>query len=158
MKNRFLVLLIFALFFACNNTNNKTKKEYSAELNLLLDNWHLLAANADINYFDYIANNGIYIGTATEEVWGKQEFFNFAKPYFDKGTAWDFKPYDRNIYFNKNADIAWFNERLDTWMGVCRGSGVLQKTETDWKIRQYTLSVSVPNEKIKDVISVIKGN
>ncbi len=91
-------------------------------------------------------------------VWTKSEFLTFAKPYFVKGKAWDFKPYNRNVYLNNSNDIAWFNEQLDTWMGVCRGSGVLQKKNGGWKIYQYTLSVAVPNEKIKEVVSLIEQN
>ncbi len=156
MSYKYIILLFFVLFFGCNNYKNSSEDKYRAEINLLLDNWHHLATIADIGFFDCIAGDGIYIGTAAEEVWTKQEFVDFAKPYFEKGEAWDFKPYDRNIYFSKNTDVAWFNERLNTWMGVCRGSGVLQMTERGWKIYQYTLSVAVPNEKIKEVVSIIK--
>jgi hypothetical protein len=43
-------------------------------------------------------------------------------------------------------------------MGVCRGSGVLEKTASGWKIRQYHLSVTVPNEVIRDFIKLIDGH
>ena len=43
-------------------------------------------------------------------------------------------------------------------MGVCRGSGILTKTATDWKLEQYHLSVTVPNEIIKDFISLVEKN
>ena len=152
MKNfAFLSLL---LIVSCTNSNNSINNNTKI-VNSTLDQWHLLATNADIKYFDIIADSGIYIGTAQEEVWTKKEFITFSKPYFDKGKAWDFKPYERNIYFNKDNNIAWFNEKLDTWMGICRGSGILQKDIDGWKIYQYTLSITVPNEKTKEVVSVI---
>ena len=153
MKIFYFLALIF--FSSCNYLNTTTKVDNIKEINKLLDTWHSYATNADTAFFDIIADDGIYIGTAEEEVWNKKEFLQFAKPYFDKGKAWDFKPYDRNIYFNDNNNVAWFNEKLDTWMGVCRGSGILQNSENGWKIYQYTLSMTVPNEKVKDVISVI---
>jgi hypothetical protein len=156
MSYKYIILLSLVLFFGCNNHKNSSEDKCRTEINLLLDNWHHLAAIADTGFFDRIAGDGIYIGTAAEEVWTKQEFVDFAKPYFENGEAWDFKPYDRNIYFSKNTDVAWFNEKLNTWMGVCRGSGVLQMTKRGWKIYQYTLSVAVPNKKIKDVVSIIK--
>jgi hypothetical protein len=40
-------------------------------------------------------------------------------------------------------------------MGVCRGSGILTMTPEGWKIEQYHLSVTVPNEAIKDFISLV---
>jgi hypothetical protein len=40
-------------------------------------------------------------------------------------------------------------------MGVCRGSGVLQKKKSGWEIMQYHLSVTVPNDAINDFISLV---
>jgi len=51
--------------------------------------------------------------------------------------------------------MAWFDELLDTWMGACRGSGVLRKTSDGWKIAHYNLALTVPNEKMNQVIDVI---
>jgi len=155
MTSKFSILIFtLNIFYSCNTTI-KQEQNSKNEITQLLDTWHNLASNADISYFDYIADEGIYIGTAKEEVWTKGEFLSFSKPYFDKGKAWDFTPFDRHVYLNDDMDFAWFNEKLETWMGICRGSGVLQKTKSGWKIYQYTLSVAVPNEKIDEVISVI---
>ena len=41
-------------------------------------------------------------------------------------------------------------------MGVCRGSGVLEKTGNDWKIKHYVLSLTIPNDNINDVIKINK--
>jgi len=152
---KILYLLTLIILSSCNSISTNNNGDCYNDVNQILNTWHLHATNADLAYFDIIADGGIYIGTAKEEVWSKKEFLLFAKPYFDKGKAWDFKPYDRNIYFNDNNNVAWFNEKLDTWMGVCRGSGILQNSENGWEIYQYTLSMAVPNEKVKDVISVI---
>jgi len=130
------------------NTENET-----ATINTLLNNWHVAAAKADYNaYFDKIAADGRYLGTDAGENWGKEAFATFSKPYFDKGKAWDFKPLERHIYFSKDGKTAWFDELLDTWMKVCRGSGVLEKEGKGWKIKHYVLSMTVPNEISKEVI------
>jgi hypothetical protein len=42
-------------------------------------------------------------------------------------------------------------------MGTCRGSGILEKSGTQWKISQYHLSVTVPNEIIGDFIKLVDG-
>lgn len=74
-----------------------------------------------------------------------------------KGKAWDFKPYDRDVHVTSDAKVAWFSELLTTWMGVCRGSGILIRTDQGWKLEQYHLSVTVPNDIIKDFISLVES-
>ena len=126
-----------------------------AQIDQVLDDWHLAAAVADsTTYFDAMTDNSYFIGTDSSEVWTKDEFLTFAAPYFAKGKAWDFKKIKRNIHKIEN-HTAWFDETLDTWMGVCRGSGVLKAENGHWKIAHYVLSVTVPNEKIKEFLKVM---
>jgi hypothetical protein len=114
--------------------------------------------NADApGFFDAMDEDCIYIGTDEAERWTKAEFAAFAKPHFDKGKAWDFKAYDRDIHISADGRYVWFSELLTTWMGVCRGSGILYKTESGWKFKQYHLSVTVPNDIIKDFISLVEN-
>jgi ketosteroid isomerase-like protein len=121
-----------------------------------IDDWHLAATRADAEaYFGSIADNGIFIGTDASERWNKQQFYAFAKPYFDKGKAWDFKGYGRSVHVSNDGRFVWFSELLTTWMGVCRGSGILENTPRGWKIQQYHLSVTVPNDLIRDFITLV---
>lgn len=123
---------------------------------LVLDNLNEYAAKADFkNYFALFADESTYIGTDATEVWDKKQFMDYAKPHFDKGQGWSFKSLKRNIYFSKDGNYAWFDEVLDTQMKICRGSGVLQKIGGKWKIKQYVLSATIPNEVI-DVVTKIK--
>jgi hypothetical protein len=39
-------------------------------------------------------------------------------------------------------------------MKICRGSGVLEKISGKWKIKQYVLSVTVPNEVVDEVTKI----
>jgi len=133
-----------------------TAQAQEKQINDLIDAWHVAASKADAKtFFDSMDDNAVYIGTAKEERWTKTQFAAFAKPYFDAGKAWDFKPYDRDLHVTSNGRYAWFSELLTTWMGVCRGSGTLHKTKDGWKIDQYHLSVTVPNEIIKDFITLV---
>jgi ketosteroid isomerase-like protein len=126
------------------------------EVNNFIDKWHEAAAKANADaFFGMMSDNSIYIGTDETERWTKTEFHKFAKPYFDKGKAWDFTPRDRDLHFSDDGKYVWFSELLATWMGTCRGSGVLHKTAGGWKIEQYHLSVTVPNDVIKDFISLV---
>lgn len=155
-KTHFILISLFAVSFiyACKNT----EKAVPGNLNGNLDAWHKAAgeANAEI-FFGIMDSSCVYLGTDAGERWSKQEFYKFAKPYFDRGKAWGFKPYNRAVTFSDDKQLAWFDELLNTWMGICRGSGVAKYENGNWKLLQYNLPVLVPNEKIKKVIEVIKG-
>lgn len=159
MKKLYLLLSVLSLsattvFFFNKETPVNTADE-TKTVNAFLDTWHAAAGKADYNaYFDKIAEDGIYIGTDATENWTKKQFEAFSKPYFDKGAAWDFKALQRNIFFSKDGKTVWFNELLDTHMKVCQGSGVLEKVGKEWKIKQYVLSMTFPNEAIDEIIPV----
>lgn len=156
MKKLYLFLSIFTIAttaFIVNKEKPINPEMEKKAISSLLNDWHLAAAKADFNgYFGKIADDGIYIGTDATENWDKKAFIAFSKPYFDKGKAWDFKALERNIYFSKDGKTAWFDELLDTWMKVCRGSGVLEKQGKEWKIKHYVLSMTVPNDATKEVL------
>lgn len=119
----------------------------------LLNQWHKEVAQHNFeDYFSKMTDDAVFVGTDATEVWNKKQFMDFSKPYFEKKQTWDFKPLQRNIYLHTNGKTAGFDEILSTWMGLCRGSGVVQKTPQGWKIQHYVLSVTVPNEVIQKVI------
>lgn len=126
-------------------------------INQLLNDWHLAAANAQLEkYIGVMDSSSIYIGTEATENWSRDSFYAFCKPYFDKGTTWDFKTLERNIYLDSIGTVAWFDELLKTQMGVCRGSGILIKINDDWKIKHYVLSMAIPNDVSKEVTTIKK--
>lgn len=122
-----------------------------------LDEWHQAAANAKFDsYFSYLTPDSHYMGTDASENWTLDEFKNFAKPYFERGKAWSFTAISRNVYQKKGADIAWFDELLDTQMGICRGSGVMVLAGGEWKIQHYVLSMTIPNGQSDKVTAMKK--
>ncbi|MEM1123261.1 MAG: nuclear transport factor 2 family protein [Bacteroidota bacterium] len=126
-----------------------------SQLNELINNWHNAAATANEEvFFGSMTEKAIYIGTDATEKWERDEMQEWSKKYFDKESAWDFATIDRTFYFSDDEETAWFEESLDTWMGVCRGSGVLELTKDGWKIRHYHLSVAVPNEQIDEYLKI----
>jgi len=153
----------YTLFFllltvvSCSNPTEKETTKVSSNLEKeiiqkALNNWHKNASEANFDaYFKAMSATSFFIGTDASENWDKEAFKNFSKPHFDKGKAWSFNAIDRNIYIDTEGDIAWFDELLDTWMGVCRGSGVLKKSNNSWKIEQYVLSLTIPNNNIEAV-------
>jgi hypothetical protein len=127
------------------------------ELEGLISSWHQAATNADEDiYFGLMAPGSIFIGTDASERWTKDEFMTYAESAFQKETAWDFTTVYRHITVADDRRQAWWDEKLDTWMGTCMATGVLQKTPEGWKITHYQLSLAVPNDKIKAFQELIK--
>jgi hypothetical protein len=110
------------------------------------------------DYFNLMDSNFIYTGTDATENWTKAEFKDFCEPFFKKGETWNFTALRRNIYVSKTSGTVWFYEILKTQMGTCRGSGVFEKSNNEWKMMQYILSVAIPNEDMKSVIEIKSKN
>jgi len=128
----------------------------TAELDTLMDAWHKAAATADEDvFFETMSQDGIYLGTDATERWLRDSMAVWADPYFQRDVAWAFTPKERHWYFSDDGQTAWFEEHLDSWMGVVRGSGVLslklENGSRTWKLRHYNLAMAVPNEKMDAV-------
>ena len=160
--NLTLILGLAAMIFGCNQTSEKSSTEDSTalansrmQIASMLDSFNIAAANADFsNYFNFYTEDAIFIGTDATEHWDKKAFMEWAKPAFDKKKTWNFKSIDRHIYFGKDGETAWFDELLNTSMKICRGSGVVVKQNDQWKLEQYVLSMTIPNELITPVIKI----
>jgi ketosteroid isomerase-like protein len=129
--------------------------KYEKQITAMLDSFNVAAAKADFNkYFSYYTDDAIFTGTDATERWDKKAFMAWAKPIFDKGHAWNFTALQRNIYFDKTGSLAWFDELLNTQMKICRGSGVLVKQGDEWKLQQYILSTTIPNDQLDSIIKI----
>ena len=151
-----IVVLIGVVLFGCKSKQPKNSENVKSEINLVLDNWHKAAAEANFNnYFNVMTEDAIYIGTDPTENWNKQEFIKFSKPYFDRGRAWNFTALERNVYFSSDGKTVWFDELLNTQMKICRGSGVLvDEGNGKWKIKHYVLSMTIPNDNTDEVVKI----
>ena len=154
MFNKNLIFIVIYTFITVScGTSFKVNNTSKNDIETMLNEWHQDVAHFKYNaYFDKMTDSSVFVGTDALEVWNKSQFMEFSKPFFDKKQTWNFKPLQRNIYFGDHSETAWFDEILDTWMGLCRGSGVVVHTKTGWKIQHYVLSVTVPNEDIQKVI------
>lgn len=153
-------ILIVLIIFSFTSTVFAQKKGFyenvqKKNVSKVLDDLNTFAAAADFkNYFNLFATESTFIGTDATEVWNKKEFMDYSKPHFDKGKAWNFTSLKRNISFSSDGKYAWFDELLDTQMKLCRGSGVLEKIGNQWKIKQYVLSQTIPNDVNDEVIKI----
>jgi hypothetical protein len=156
MKKPKLLLFILSLFIM--GMANAPKDTEIQRIDLLLNSWHKAAAVADEKtYFDSMAPGAIFLGTDATERWTKEEFEKWALPYFQRESAWIFEPFGRHVYLSNDGNTAWFEESLNSksyW--ISRGSGVLEKIKGEWRIRQYNLALTVPNESIKAIKPIIE--
>lgn len=122
----------------------------------LINEWHHAAAVADEkSFFGFMTEEAVYIGTDSSERWHRDELAEWSRKYFEGKSAWDFKPISRNITFGPGHNIAWFDELLDTWMGVCRSTGIVVLVDDKWKLVHYQLSLTLPNDKLNDFKKLI---
>jgi hypothetical protein len=131
--------------------------EDAAAVTALLDGFHEAASRADGDtYFAMFAPGAMFIGTDASERWDIEAFKAYAQPYFAKGQGWTYHPRsaDRNMQFE--GDVVIFDELLDhDRYGVMRGSGAVVRTSQGWKIKQYVLSFTVPNDSAPAVVAAI---
>ena len=152
---KYLIILITALFVLNATYGFAQKSAQNSAVDKILNDWHKAASEANfIAYFELMTDDAIFIGTDANEYWNKKEFEMYAKPHFDNGKAWSFITLERHIYFDSTFNTAWFDELLDTQMKICRGSGVLVKIGSEWKIKHYVLSMTIPNETIDEVVKI----
>ena len=124
----------------------------------VLDELNDAADQADeARYFALYADDAVFLGTDGTERWDLQAFRAFAHPHFAKAKAWSFRSVRRAITISSDGRVAWFDESLATPnLGPSRGSGVLVKAASGWKIAQYNLAIVIPNEKL-DAVKAIVG-
>lgn len=153
----FVVLLLLTAA-ACSRPQTQGPTESRAAIDQMLDDWHQAAAEAEFDtYFNHFAgDSAIFMGTDATERWTVAEFRPWSKPYFDRGRAWNFTPVERHIYLSDEGETAWFDERLDTPnLGPARGTGVVVRQDTTWKIAHYNLSIPIPNAIVDTVVGQI---
>lgn len=157
MKAAFALLAI-VLLAACSTSAQPGPQPPADEVGSVLDAFHEAASRADGEaYFASFAPDAVFIGTDAAERWSVAEFRAFAEPYFSKGKGWTYLPRDRHVAVGARGETAWFDEMLDNASyGVCRGTGVLVRTDGSWKIAQYHLTIPIPNEISKQVVAMIR--
>jgi hypothetical protein len=125
----------------------------------VLDAFHAAAARADYEgYFAAWTDASVFLGTDATERWVGQEFRDFAKPHFDSGRGWTYRPRARRVSISRDGRTAWFDELLDNdKYGECRGSGVLERRGDSWVILQYNLGIPMPNDAADELVQRIRA-
>ena len=98
----------------------------------VLDRYHRAAATADWDVcFDLLSEDAVFLGTDVSERWPKAVF----REYAGGRSSWTYTTRERHINLTPDCNSAWFDEVLDSQNYVkSRGTGVLIKIGSDWKI------------------------
>ena len=122
-----------------------------------VDDFHAAASRADQDtYLGLLTGEAVFLGTDGTERWQGKAFRVFVESHFSKGQGWTYISTERHVTISASGDSAWFDEMLaHDSLGVCRGSGALQRTADGWRIAQYNLSVPIPNSMVGEVAEQI---
>ena len=144
MKNILIALLVLLSAFI------KADEQLGA-IDALIDGLHQDAHEANFQtYFDRYSVDAIFLGTDKTERWTIEEFKAYAKPAFADGHGWTYTLVERS--WEGSGNIRWFDETLfNKKLGHCRGTGVVQLINGEWKIAHYSLTMLVPNAIAEDV-------
>ena len=144
MKNIVLIIILFL-----TQTNWAIE-----EPDVLLNGLHLDAHKGNFeSYFDRYSPGAVFLGTDKTERWTIEEFKAYAKPAFLDGHGWTYLVIERN--WEGNGNIRWFDEiLLNEKLGHCRGTGVVELVNGEWKLSHYALTMLVPNSIAAEVGSL----
>ena len=144
MKN----IVLLALLAFSQNTWAQEK------LDVLLNGLHQDAHEGNYQtYFERYTSDAVFLGTDKTERWTIQEFKEYAKPAFADGHGWTYEVVKRN--WEGSGDTRWFDEILfNEKYGHCRGTGVVELINGEWKIAHYSLTLLIPNDIAAEVGSL----
>ena len=125
----------------------------------VIDAWHAAAARSDAEiYFGLMTDDAVFLGTDATERWDMAAFRAYAEPRFAEHNGWSMRSTRRTIEVEPHGQMAWFEEDLESdSLGPARGSGVLVRAPAGWRIAQYNLAITVPNEHFEDVRALLAG-
>ena len=120
-------------------------------INTLIDGLHRDADRGEFQtYFDRYTPNAVFMGTDKTERWTIDEFKRYAAPAFADGHGLSYTVIERNV--EGDGDTRWFDEiLLNEKLGHCRGTGVVQRINGEWKLAHYSLTLLIPNDIAADV-------
>jgi hypothetical protein len=115
-------------------------------LDTLIDGLHKDAHEGNFDtYFARYTSDAVFMGTDKTERWTIDEFKTYAAPAFEDGHGWTYKVIERN--WEGESDTRWFDEILfNEKLGHCRGTGVVESVDGNWKIAHYSLTLLIPND------------
>lgn len=151
-----LLLVIFTVTIGAQDTSEAVQNDLQ-KVNHVLNSLHEAASQADKSrYLALFTDDGVFMGTDDWERWPRPAALdNYVAERFKDGQGWHYRAIERHINFSGDGNTAWFDEITESpkW-GKFRGTGVLVKQTTEWKIAHYAMSFLVPNEVWEQVSQI----
>lgn len=124
-----------------------------AAVEAVLDDFQAAGRAADLEgYVGQLAPDAVYLGTDPAERHTRDEVRALVAPYFERGSGLASRVTERHVFLSDDARTAWFDARLERPdLGELRATGVLRQRDGAWRIVQYSVSLPVPNEAVRDV-------
>ena len=124
------------------------------KLDVLLNGLHQDAHEGNYEtYFERYTSDAVFLGTDKTERWTIQELKEYAKPAFADGHGWTYEVVERN--WEGSGVTRWFDEILfNEKYGHCRGTGVVELINGEWRIAHYSLTLLIPNDIAAEVGSL----
>jgi hypothetical protein len=115
-----------------------------AAVDSVLTALHQSASTGDWDrYFALYATDAVFFGTDATERWNLDEF----RRYATGSRGWTYDMTERHVFVDADGNAAWFDERLHhANYGESRGTGVLVRGDSGWRVVQYNLTFPIPNE------------
>ncbi|MBO6505628.1 MAG: nuclear transport factor 2 family protein [Kordiimonadaceae bacterium] len=142
-----IIVLVFAV-------TGIARADDKADVSAVLSELHDAASKADWpRYFALYTDDAIFLGTDATERWDKPTF----QAYAGASNGWTYRMTERNIDLTPDGDHAWFDELLvNEKYGTSRGTGVVIRTPSGWKIAQYHLVFPIPNDLAEGITQQIQ--
>ena len=146
-----LIVLSGNLFTLQSAKDALTADNQGVAIDALLDGLHRDAHEGNFQtYFARYSTDAVFLGTDKTERWTIEEFKAYAKSAFIDGHGWTYTVVERN--WGGSGNKRWFDEiLLNKKLGHCRGTGVVQLINGEWKIAHYALTMLVPNSIAADI-------
>jgi ketosteroid isomerase-like protein len=124
----------------------------------MLRDFHQAGVDADgERLFGHLEPDAILFGTDKHERFTVEEYKAFVDPYLSQGIGWTSVPTEQNVFVSDDGNFAWFDERLDKpGFGELRGTGVLHKVDGSWRVLQFNVAFTVPNDLARPLASMIQ--
>ena len=153
-----IALVGVALIFPGSSGGDRPVQGAPDSIADVLDDFHAAAAAADeARYFAHFADNAVFLGTDPAERWPLEEFRAWAAPYFQRESAWTYHAVERHVEVSPSGEVGWFDEVVrNEKYGDLRGTGVVVLTDGRWRIAQYNLTFTIPNEDASAVLELVE--
>jgi hypothetical protein len=151
--------ILLTAVFAAAASYAQEQDPMVASANRVLDDFHDAAAKGDKSrYLGQLTDDAVFLGTDERERWAKiPDFTAYVDSRFGNGRGWAYRSVDRHVQLDDTKTVAWFDEVVFSQTnGRFRGTGVLVREGSKWKIAHYALSFLIDNDDWDAVIELTR--